>query len=370
MAYLDNLRVLVTCLVVLHHTAITYGAPGGWYFNDEPILGVGQILLTLFVGLNASFFMGFFFLLAGYFTPRSVDRKGPVRYLWDRTLRLGIPIAFFSFLVTPFLRTMLTVRVWEPGVAFWSTYVTFLGDIQFSPGPLWFALALLIFSFVYGLFRLAASRVKSGDEATQRPLTNRGIVLFGLAIGVITFLVRTVYPSGREWFVFQLGDFVQYIALFAAGVLAYRRRWFTGLTQKQGKQWLWAAIGIAILLPVVGVIGGAFDGDPSEFLGGFCWQALLGALWWSMQGLAIIVALLIGFRERRNRQGSLAREMARSSYAAYILHAVVVVGISLLLLSTGWHSAVKLAIACVAGIPVCFSAAAVVRRIPLARHIL
>ena len=369
-AYLDNLRSLLTGLVVLHHTAITYGAPGSWYFYDTALMGVGQILLTVFVALNASFFMGFFFLLAGYFTPRSYDRKGPVRFLWDRLLRLGIPIAFYSFLIAPLIRAMLTVRVWSPGAAFWPTYARYLGDIQFSPGPLWFVLALLIFSAVYVLLRAGSSLFKSGAGAKQRPLTNRGIVLFGLAIGVVTFLVRIVYPSGRVWFVFQLGDFAQYIALYAAGVLAYRHGWFAALTKKQGKQWLLAAVGIAILLPIVGMIGGAFDGDPSEFQGGMQWQSMVGSLWWSMQGLAIILALLVGFRERFNHQGALAREMARSTYTVYILHAPIVVGIGLLLLSTGWHSAVKLPIACIAGLALCFSLAAGVRRIPLARRII
>ncbi len=32
--YIDRLRVVMTALVVLHHTAITYGAPGGWFWNE------------------------------------------------------------------------------------------------------------------------------------------------------------------------------------------------------------------------------------------------------------------------------------------------------------------------------------------------
>ena len=33
-AYIDHLKILATVLVVLHHTFITYGAPGGWYFKQ------------------------------------------------------------------------------------------------------------------------------------------------------------------------------------------------------------------------------------------------------------------------------------------------------------------------------------------------
>ena len=368
--YLDNLRILVTSLVVLHHTVITYGAPGSWYFNDTAIQGVGQILLTVFTALNSSFFMGFFFLLAGYFTPRSYDRKGPLRFMRDRVLRLGIPIAFYSFVLTPFIQAMLTVRVRNPGAAFWPTFASELGNIGFAPGPLWFVTALLIFSFAYVLVRLVMSLRSDTSTQTARRLSSSQIALAGLAIGIATFLVRIVIPSGEEWFVFQLGDFAQYIALYAMGAVAYRRGWFEALTKQQGKQWLWAAIGCAILLPVVGLLGGAFDGDPSEFLGGVRWESLIGSLWWSMQGVAIIVALLVGFRERLHSQGGLAREMAGSAYTVYILHAPIVVGISLLLLFTGWHSAIKLPIACIAALVASFSIASLVRRIPLASRIL
>ena len=36
--------------------------------------------------------MGFFFLLAGYFTPASYERKGAGAFLTDRFVRLGIPL--------------------------------------------------------------------------------------------------------------------------------------------------------------------------------------------------------------------------------------------------------------------------------------
>lgn len=32
--YLDNLKVLLTGLVVMHHSFVTYGAPGGWYYKE------------------------------------------------------------------------------------------------------------------------------------------------------------------------------------------------------------------------------------------------------------------------------------------------------------------------------------------------
>ena len=50
--------------------------------------------LVMFNAFNQSFFMGFFFLLAGYFTAPALAKKGYSRFLQDRMLRLGIPLLF------------------------------------------------------------------------------------------------------------------------------------------------------------------------------------------------------------------------------------------------------------------------------------
>ena len=32
--YIDNIRIVLISLIVLLHLAITYGAPGDWYFHE------------------------------------------------------------------------------------------------------------------------------------------------------------------------------------------------------------------------------------------------------------------------------------------------------------------------------------------------
>jgi hypothetical protein len=83
----------MTALVILHHTAITYGGPGGWFWREnETSAAPSSLLFTLFCATNQAYFMGFFFLLAGYFTPRALERKGYKAFLRDRVLRLGLPL--------------------------------------------------------------------------------------------------------------------------------------------------------------------------------------------------------------------------------------------------------------------------------------
>ena len=100
--YIDRLRSVMTILVILHHTAITYGAMGGWFWHElQPSRTPSSILLILFCTTNQACFMGFFFLLAGYFTPASLDRKGYRQFILDRFIRLGIPILAFDFSLAP-----------------------------------------------------------------------------------------------------------------------------------------------------------------------------------------------------------------------------------------------------------------------------
>src|SRR5476651_672498 len=86
--YIDNIKLLLTVLVILHHTFITYGASGGWYFTQKTSLMVALIPMTVFVSVNQSFFMGFFFFLSAYFAGPSFDKKGSARFVADRLSRL------------------------------------------------------------------------------------------------------------------------------------------------------------------------------------------------------------------------------------------------------------------------------------------
>ena len=99
---IDALRAAVTLLVVFHHTAITYGAIGGWYYKEiAPSISLSGVLLILFCTINQAWFMGLFFLLSGYFTPPALDRHGAARFVRERMIRLGIPLLVYFLLLHP-----------------------------------------------------------------------------------------------------------------------------------------------------------------------------------------------------------------------------------------------------------------------------
>ena len=113
--------------------------------------------------------MGAFFLLAGYFAPGSFDRKGPGSFLLDKSLRLGIPLVVFYFVLSPiswlglWLMPASLTGITTPPT--WQAYPRYIGL-----GPLWFVAMLLIFSFGYAAWRiLTRNRTSSSMSKSSLP---------------------------------------------------------------------------------------------------------------------------------------------------------------------------------------------------------
>ena len=101
--YIDNIRILLICLVITTHCSITYGGPGSWYFTDPGNSPVTPFILSVIDSLNQSFFMGFFVLVSAYFVVGSLMRKGRKRFTRDRLVRLGIPLLVWVLLINPLI---------------------------------------------------------------------------------------------------------------------------------------------------------------------------------------------------------------------------------------------------------------------------
>ena len=199
--YIDNLRILLTILVILHHLAIGYGAPGNVaYVEAGEISTVSTILMTLFVAINQSFFMGFFFMISSYFTPGSYDRKGPGPYVLDRLKRLGIPLLFYIIVIDPLFKFVLARYQGYPGSLgqFLRLYLQNMLDYKsLGVGPLWFVAVLLIFSLVYVLCRLVIRPQATPPPSEGKAPGNLAIAGFALILGLLTFLVR-IWIAGNS----------------------------------------------------------------------------------------------------------------------------------------------------------------------------
>ncbi|MHB6904494.1 acyltransferase family protein [Streptomyces sp. DB-54] len=373
--YVDNLRIALTALVVLHHTAVTYGNIPAWYYTEPAKDGSG-LVLDAFVVVNQAFFMGFFFMIAGYFTPASYDRKGTGPFLRDRLKRLGIPLLAFLLLIRPLtgldgyfhLKSVFAER--GDALPYWVYYLA-----SWDAGPLWFVEVLLVFALLYALVRRRGARrdllspgAALDGRPAPRPLRPHAIVLFTLALALGTYGWRILVPAGT--YVPFLGlptpsYAVQYGSFFVLGVLAHRRGWPQSLSRRTGRVgFAVASVATLAYLPVLATAkAGATDGHGT-------WQSLAAAAWESTFAVGVVLGLTVLFRERLNRQGRTAAFLSRHAFGVYVLHAPVLVGLGLAF--RWWHApaVAKFALVAALALPLCWVVAYVVRRIPRVDRVL
>jgi hypothetical protein len=84
------------------HTATAYVVDIPWYYNDERTTsGVWPMILSPPALLGALFALGPLFLLAGWFSARSLAHRRPGGFVRSRLLRLGVPLLIFVLLINP-----------------------------------------------------------------------------------------------------------------------------------------------------------------------------------------------------------------------------------------------------------------------------
>lgn len=344
--------------MILHHTAITYGGAGGWYYREQP--NASSPLLLLFNAVNQSWFMGFFFLLAGYYTPASVGRKGPRRYFLDRLLRLGVPLLVYFFVLAPF--TLALARTGS-GHTFWSGWWDMICAREFGPGPLWFAEALLLFAAAYLLW----CRLRPVPSSTPATLPSpRKLALIAFTLGALNFLVRLVCPVGHEVLWLQLGYFPCYIFLFAAGCVASRSRLLEKITVRDARPWLIVSALVVFILPAA-ILTHAMSGSVD---GGWNFNALLYAFWDPFLAPGIILGLLWLTHTRWSRPTPLSTWLAPQAFAAYAIHPPVVVAFSLAAAGLPLPPLLKFAFVGTCACAGSFLVGATLRRLPGAARIL
>jgi glucan biosynthesis protein C len=332
--YIDNIRILLICLVITTHTAITYGGSGSWYYTYPYTTLLATVVLTLVTALNQTFFMGFFFLISAYFVPASLSRKGNRHYLHDRFIRLGIPLVVWVVLINPLLEYYVATEVhgYSGSLAefYYGLFVPFTG---FGLGLMWFVFLLLLFTLGYIAWR-SIRKVPDRSPGEPRPFPPlTSILLLGIVVGLISFLVRIFFPIGTTWELFniQFPFFPQYIIYFAIGLYAAQNSWLSNVPGDTGKRCSRLALVLIVLEPVLLLLAVGTGGSLDPVLGGLHVQALLYALWEQVTGIVIVVALLWLFSRRFDHQGPVERAASADTYGVYILHPPVLVVLSITL---------------------------------------
>jgi glucan biosynthesis protein C len=349
LAWIDNIRWTMIAMVVLMHACVTYSGQGSCFYNEPTTQDVAStIVFSLYQTFAQAFFMGLLFFLAGTLVPKAYDRKGFLRFLGDRAVRLGVPSLVFMLLLNPLTNVIREVGT---GAGFsWGAFLSWYRGFVLSgaSGPLWFAVALLIFSIIYALVRLVADTLRGGAPhraaAGTKPVTARAVTLAVLAL---------------------IAVIASYAVLFVAGLFAARRGLLTAIPAKAGRTWLWLAIAIGLpLWAGLLVGGGALDGNQASFMGGLHWQAIGYAVWESFFCVAFSLGLLVLYRERANVANRVTGLLSYNGFGAYTFHAPILVGVSILIIPVTMHPLAKALVAASAAWVISVAFAWVVRKIP------
>ncbi len=359
--YLENLKVFLTILVILHHAAITYGADGGWFYQEvKDTVLPDSVILTMFAATNQSFFMGLFFFISGCFLAASLQKKAPRQFISDKLLRLGIPVILFIFLVYPFI-------IWVGYYPF--TFASFghefpklLADIKLEhTGPAWFIAVLLIFNLIALLFKLPLIKLSQ----TPKTITSIHCLIIAFAIGLVSFLTRLVFPDGYVVLNVQLSYLPQYIFYFFAGVIL-NKAGVTKLADNQKiKPWL---IPSCVLLGVLTVaISILLETEP--FRGGTNPYAIFYSFAQGFLSVGLSIVCLVLFYRVANQSAWWGGYPTRAAYGAFFIHALILVALTIVFKPLVMAPMLKFLLLGLVGVPLSFVCGYLLTRLPLLRKV-
>jgi len=361
LVFIDALRVAAIAFVIVHHAAQAYGPTGGfWPVHDH----AQSDWFTPFYTANAAFGMGLMFLLAGYFVPPSYDRKGGRLFLTGRWRRIGIPLASLVLLVH--LPAAYLLEAAPPPQQF------LVGLYERGWQPiylhLWFVAHLLLYCFAYAALRRIS---ESPEGAAKMPLPSHAAIGFFIAaLALVTWIVRIWYPVDK-WVPFlwvmpaEPAHLPQYMAFFAAGVVAYRGDWFRKMSTTDGLIWL--AVG---MIASGGIYVAYAFGWWKMAPGGLGLESLMRSIWETVIAVGLSAGLIIAFRELFDRPNRLLRVMAAASFGAYILHPPIVVALQAAIADVTLPAFAKFAVVSLLGTVAAFAIAYLAGRVPGIRSVL
>jgi glucans biosynthesis protein C len=353
---LDNLRSFLTALMIVHHTAIAYGGSGAWEFKSR-CFPVVSPALTAFNAINQTFFMGLFFFLSGHFARRSIAQvsHNHRKFIRSRLLRLGLPAVLYTLIVEPALKAFVhlfdssrTANVeWTYiGNIFWSYWRQLRG----VRGPVWYLILTLVFDVLAGvIFRAKFTNLLATLPSLRRKASF--IQIIWVANILVSFAVRLIYPISRTFTPLNLR-----LAFVPQYVLAYT--WGHGSTLLNDRfifapldamaepltELFWSlctsVMGLFTLFGISAHYSPSGIASFEQVLGGFNVPALLYAIWNEASFALIAPALMRVFAKYANHpihmgSGPYLRKdtprvlLARYSYAAYLSHVFVSLGVEL-----------------------------------------
>nr|WP_226963973.1 acyltransferase [Tetrasphaera sp. F2B08] len=345
LTWVDNLRVAAIAGVIVVHTATAYVTDiADWYYHDElDPTPVGFAVFAVPALFGAVFGLGPLFWLAGWFSAGSLHRRGPGRFVVDRLIRLGVPVAVFVFVINPLADLVGSLRR-EHG-----SFVDYLGESEF--GVTWFVVALILCSTLYALLRSVRPQPLTRRPGWRSHLAAAVVITAGaVALWPTSSLLDEHLMSARP------GAWLQGGVLFGLGAMAAETADGEGvpfLQRRTERAWGWATVvgGAA----AIGFIASSGDAPLEDMLHEMGWRGIGFAVAYGIVSVSFTMWCLAWFRRRWTGERRWSRAAGRASYATYLMHPLVLTS---LMVGLGWLALppeAKFLLVAALGVPLCFA---------------
>ena len=324
--FFDQIKALMIALVIAVHILLTFiGSFMGVHIpigeSPHPVFGGLAVWFLLFCN---TFFMYMLFLLSGYFVPGSVHKKGVIRYLKDRLLRIGFP--FLAGLLLINNASMLIAKL-SPASP--------LAELSWDEMPfnrvgvLWFLVVLFVFDLIYCAWIAIKGDQYSADPSVPTPQL-RSWLISAIVLAIIEVVMTTradlwaaLGGSPLDGLGAQGMHMFTYAFLFVLGCKASFHRWLEHLDTHLVMRWFRFSCVLALSLLAICLVL-TFNGSMSDEFGRL---SLLTALLNPFIGWGVIAYLLLWFQRNENNYGKWLAAAGVDSFGAYIIHPIVLVAV-------------------------------------------
>jgi hypothetical protein len=369
---LDRARTFLTLVVLIHHAVIPYT----YFGHTDPKFWIGFDAIVL---ATDSFFMAMFFLLSGLFAWPGLGRKGPLDYLRDRLIRLGIPFVICAFTIMPLAYYAISLRD-SPDVGFAEFWWKTVTVGPWPSGPIWFLWVLLTFDLIAAtLYQLSPKLL---DPINRLALRGREhpVQFFAvmLAVTAALYIPGRVHWGGGSWFEFgpfsvQHGRVLLYATYFFFGAGIGARFLDRGLLATDGQlakyssAWMIAALVPYCLMWVLIYIKREILGNPEQLPD---WYEATYGLFFAAFSVAIMFTILAWFLRFKQSGFSILDPMQPDAYGMFLVHYPIVLWLQYWLFDFDLPAIVKAGVALVLTTILSWAATAALRRIPGATKVL
>jgi glucans biosynthesis protein C len=328
--YLDSLRLFLLIVVIFYHSAMMYSLPLSFYYHELATDFFSRGLLSLFMSIDMSFFMGLFFFISGYFTPDSVKKRGSKNFLIVKFKRYFPLLIIYIFIINPFIVYFASKFGSNIGIYYLTIYKSILSlPNELNPGHLWYIQTLLVFYLgfvVWKRLRLNFSFTFPGSQTGFIKITAYTIII----IAVITFLVRLGYPIGSRILYFMIPYLPQNLAMFIAGILERNLAW-SGYTAKLTK-WIAVISVIGIIIwPIMLLPANNSASYIMKLRGGFNWESFMYICWEILIGTSISLLLINLFKKITIILEKISLKFSGDYFAIFVFHVFPVTLMGILL---------------------------------------